>query len=78
MKAYEGVDVYTHVFLTSAPVGGERSASHPGHFTPGEKAPQYPLNRRLCGTQSWSGRDQEVKILDPPGTRTPNPWLSSL
>jgi hypothetical protein len=36
MKTYEGVDVKIHVFLTSALVGGERSASRPNHFTPGE------------------------------------------
>jgi hypothetical protein len=38
MKMYVGVDVQTHVFLTSALVGGEWSASRPGHFTPGERA----------------------------------------
>jgi hypothetical protein len=35
MKTYRGVDVYIHVFLTSELVGGEWSALHPGHFTPG-------------------------------------------
>jgi hypothetical protein len=39
MKAYGGVDVWTHVFLTSALVGGEWSASRPGRFTLGERAP---------------------------------------
>jgi hypothetical protein len=39
MKAYEVVDVYIHIFLTSALVGGEWSASRPGHFTTGERAP---------------------------------------
>jgi hypothetical protein len=39
MKTYGGVDVQIHVFLTSALVGGEWSASHPGLFTPGERAP---------------------------------------
>jgi hypothetical protein len=39
MKAYGGVDVYIHIFLTSAPVGGEWSASCSGRFTPGERAP---------------------------------------
>jgi hypothetical protein len=39
MKVYGGVDVYTYVFLTSALVGGEWSASRPGRFTPGERAP---------------------------------------
>jgi hypothetical protein len=39
MKVYGGVDVQIHIFLTSALVGGEWSASRPGHFTPREKAP---------------------------------------
>jgi hypothetical protein len=39
MKTYGGVDVLTHVFLASALVGGERSASRPGRFTPGERVP---------------------------------------
>jgi hypothetical protein len=39
MKAYRGVDVLTQVFLTSALVGGEWSASRPGRFTRREKAP---------------------------------------
>jgi hypothetical protein len=39
MKAYGGVDVYTHVFLTSALVGGECSASRPGRFTSVKRAP---------------------------------------
>jgi hypothetical protein len=39
MKAYEGVDVWTHVFLTSALVGGELSVSRPGCFTPGDRVP---------------------------------------
>jgi hypothetical protein len=39
MKAYGGVDVWTHVFLTSALAGGERSASRPCRFTPGGKSP---------------------------------------
>jgi hypothetical protein len=39
MKAYGGVDVWIHIFLTSALAGGEWSASRPGLFTPGERAP---------------------------------------
>jgi hypothetical protein len=35
MKAYGGVDVYFHIFLTSALAGGEWSTSRPGRFTPG-------------------------------------------
>jgi hypothetical protein len=33
--AYEGVDVQTHIFLTSSLAGGEWSASCLGRFTPG-------------------------------------------
>jgi hypothetical protein len=39
MKAYRGVDVYIHIFLTSVLVAGELSASRPGRFTPEERAP---------------------------------------
>jgi hypothetical protein len=35
MKAYGGVGVQIHIFLTSALVWGEWSASRPGRFTPG-------------------------------------------
>jgi hypothetical protein len=38
MKACGGVDIWTHVFLTSALVGGEWSASRPARFTPGERS----------------------------------------
>jgi hypothetical protein len=66
MKAYGGVDVEIHI-LTSALVGGEWSASPQG------KNPRYPLDRKLGGPQSRSGRRGEKKILDPTGTRTPTP-----
>jgi hypothetical protein len=39
VKAYGGVYVYTNVFLATALVGGEWSASRNGRFTPGEIAP---------------------------------------
>jgi hypothetical protein len=69
MKTYEGVDVYFHIFLASALVGGEWSASPPGRFTPG-KEPPVPLDRRLGGPQSQSEQRGEEIILDPTGTRT--------
>jgi hypothetical protein len=48
MKAYGGVDVYIHIFLTSALVGGERSASRPGRFTPDGRAPGIiPYHRAI-------------------------------
>jgi hypothetical protein len=38
MKTYGRVEVKLHAFLTSAPDGGEWSASRPGRFIPGESA----------------------------------------
>jgi hypothetical protein len=39
MEACGGVDIQINIFLTSALDGGEFSASRPGRFTPGERAP---------------------------------------
>jgi hypothetical protein len=47
------------LFLTSALVDDELSASRPGHFTPG-------THWRLRGPQSRSGRYGGVKVLLPP------------
>jgi hypothetical protein len=40
---------------------------------PRGKSHLYPLDRRLGGPQSLSGRYGEVKILDPTGIQTPTP-----
>jgi hypothetical protein len=37
MKAYGGVDEWSHIFFTSALAGGERSASRPCRFNPENK-----------------------------------------
>jgi hypothetical protein len=71
------VDVQIHVFLTSALVEGEWSASRPGRFATGERAPRYTLGSKLGGPQSQSGRHGEEKILDPTGNRTLTPQSSS-
>jgi hypothetical protein len=49
----------------------------PRPLYPQEKSPRYLLDRRLRGPQSRSGQRGENKILDPTGTRTPTPPLSS-
>jgi hypothetical protein len=72
MKAYGGVDVKIHIFLTLALVGGEWSASRPGRFTPWERA----LGTDWIGGWVGPGRRGEQKILDPTGARTPTPWSS--
>jgi hypothetical protein len=64
MKEYGGVDVYSHIFLTSALAGGEWST-----LPPWPLYPQYQLYRSLCGPQSRSQRRGEQKILDLTGTR---------
>jgi hypothetical protein len=61
MKTYCGVEEYLHAFLPSALDGSEWSASCPGRFTP-----WYPLDRRLSGPQSRSGRRGEEKNSQPP------------
>jgi hypothetical protein len=56
-------------FLTSAPDGGEWSASCLCRFTPpppgGGESPRYPFYRRLGGPQRRSGRCGEEKNLAP-------------
>jgi hypothetical protein len=71
MKAYGGVDVYIHIFLTLAIVEGKWSASPPG------KSCRYSLDRRLSGPQSRSWPRGEEKIIDPTGSRIPTPRSSS-
>jgi hypothetical protein len=71
MKTYGGLEVHIHVFLTSALVGGEWSASFLCRFSPGESAPG---TRGIGGwVVSRAGLDVMEKILDHTGTRTPNP-----
>jgi hypothetical protein len=42
MKAYGGMDIQIHIFLTSALVGGEWSVSRPAALSPG-KEPEVPI-----------------------------------
>jgi hypothetical protein len=63
MKVYGGVDV----FFTSALVGGERSASRPGLFTPGERAPGTHLIGGWVGPRAGLDDVEERKFLTLPG-----------
>jgi hypothetical protein len=74
MKAYVGVYVLIHIFLTSALAGGEWSASRSDRFTPGERSPG---THWIGWVNPRAGLDVE-KILDPTGTRTPTPRSSSV
>jgi hypothetical protein len=62
------MEVYTHIFLTSALVTGEWSASRPVRFTPGEKVSGTHWIGGWVGPRA--GLDYMEKIRDPNGTRT--------
>jgi hypothetical protein len=58
------------LFLTTALVGGEWSASA---TLPPEKEPRYPLDKWLGGLQNRTRRCGEEKNLASTGTETPTP-----
>jgi hypothetical protein len=72
MNAYREVEVQLHSLLNLAADGGERSRSSPG------EQPQYPMNRRLGGLQSKSGRFGLKNLLNATGSRTPDRPVRSL
>jgi hypothetical protein len=67
MKTYGEVDVYIHVFLTSAIARGEWSASRPGRFTPGVRAPSTHWKRGWMGPRTGLANVEKRKFLILPG-----------
>jgi hypothetical protein len=67
MKAYGGVDIYIHIFLASALVGGEWSASRPGRFTLGEGAPGTHWIGDWVGPRAGLDDVEKRKFLSFPG-----------
>jgi hypothetical protein len=67
MKACGGLDVWIHIFLISALVGGEWSASRPGHFTPGEKAPGTHYIGGWVGPRAGLDNVDKRKFFNLPG-----------
>jgi hypothetical protein len=63
MKDYGGVVVQIHIYLTSALFWDEGSASHPGHFTPGEKAPGTHWIGYRVGPRVALGAVRKRKVL---------------
>jgi hypothetical protein len=63
--------IYTRVFLTLALLELSGQLHAPAAF------PQHPLDNRLSGHHSRSGRHREGKLLHPTGTRTSTPRPSS-
>jgi hypothetical protein len=57
--------------VTSALAGGERPASQPGSFTPGERAPGTHWIGGWVGPRA--GLDDVEKIFDRTGTRNSDP-----
>jgi hypothetical protein len=62
MKMYGGVDVQT-----SALVGGEWSASRPGRFTPGERAPGTHWTGGWVSPRAGLDDMEKRKFLPQPG-----------
>jgi hypothetical protein len=56
---------WSHTSILPILDGSEWSASRPGRFTPRRKSPWYPMDRRLGGLQSRSGRGIEEKNFQP-------------
>jgi hypothetical protein len=75
MKAYRGVEVQIHSYLTSALDGGEWLASRPGHFTPREKGPGIRWMGGWVGPRA--GLDAVVRKKIPNLCRDSNPRSSS-
>jgi hypothetical protein len=67
MKAYGGVDVQIHIFLTSALAGGEWSASRPCHCTTGERAPGTLWIGRWVNPTAGLDDVEKKKFLTVPG-----------
>jgi hypothetical protein len=64
MKAYVGVDVHIHIFLTSALVGGVSGQLHAPAALPRWKNPRYKLNKRLFWPETRSRRRGEKSYRD--------------
>jgi hypothetical protein len=58
MERYRGVEIQLHEFLTSTLKRRNGQFHSPAAFTPWKK-PHYPVDRRLSGPQSRSGRGDE-------------------
>jgi hypothetical protein len=77
MKTHGGVDVQIHIFLASALVGGEWSASRPCRFTPGERAPGTQWIGGWVGPRAGLNDVEKRKFLTLPELELRPPLSSS-
>jgi hypothetical protein len=80
MNAYGGVDVYIHIFLTSALAGGEWSTSRPGRFITGERSPATHLIGDCVDHRAGQDDLEKIKFLTLSGLelRPPRSFSQSL
>jgi hypothetical protein len=69
MKAYGEMDVWIHIFLTSALVGGEWSPSRPGRFTAREWSPS------THGIGCWVGPRASLDDMEKGNLSRPLKWI---
>jgi hypothetical protein len=67
MKAYRGVDVQTHVFLTSPLVGSEWSLHAPAALPPGKEPPATHWIGGWVDPRAGLDDLEKWKFLTPPG-----------
>jgi len=72
MKTHGGVKVQLHAFISLALDRGEWSASHPGRFTPRERAPGTHLLGWVGPRAGLDLVERRKIILASSGTRTPD------
>jgi hypothetical protein len=77
MKTHGGVNAYIHVFLISALVRGEQSASRTGRFNPEEREFGTHWIRGWVGLGSGMDDMKELQFLTPPPPTSSwhNVWL---
>jgi hypothetical protein len=61
------MDVYIHIFLTTAVAGGEWSASRPCRFTPGERAPGIRWTGGWVSPRAGLDDVEKINFLNLPG-----------
>ena len=65
----EGAEAWLPSSLNSALDGGERSASHPFHFTAGKER-RYPFSKRLVGPRACLDDLERTRISSAIGIRS--------